>query len=77
MISSKCAQIIINAPSWIMKPISKMITNYYINKYAKIEICNYDNLEHIKEPVIFVCNHLSNSDGLILNKVLKNFNHTL
>lgn len=73
MINSKIASFILNAPSWIIKPISRMVTSFYIDKYAKIEVSNYRNLDKIEEPVIFVCNHLSNSDGLLLNKVLKRF----
>lgn len=73
MINKKAANIILNAPSFIIKPFSKMITDYYINKYARIEIDGIENLKNLEQPVIFVSNHLSNSDGLILNRVLKKF----
>ena len=43
----------------------------YMKKYAKIKILNKDKLDAVKGPVIFICNHLSNADGLILNKILK------
>ncbi|MCX7884881.1 MAG: 1-acyl-sn-glycerol-3-phosphate acyltransferase [Caloramator sp.] len=73
MINSKAANIILNTPSFILKPFSKIIIDYYINKYANIEVHGIENIKKINEPVIFVCNHLSNSDGLILNKILKKF----
>jgi 1-acyl-sn-glycerol-3-phosphate acyltransferase len=74
MLSPMIAKIILKMPSSIMKPISKIITNTYINKYANIKIIDEENLKLINEPVIFVANHLSNSDGLVLNKVLRKFN---
>lgn len=73
MLHPLMAKIILKSPSFIMKPISKIITNIYINKFASIKIINEENFSLINEPVIFVANHLSNSDGLILNKVLKKF----
>lgn len=59
-------------PSSVMKPVSKFIINTYLNKYANIIIENGDELNKTNGPVIIVGNHLSNSDGLVLNKVLKN-----
>lgn len=50
--------------------VSKGIDGY-IRKYANIKILNKEKLEKIEGPVIFICNHLSNADGLILNKILK------
>ncbi|MEW8954977.1 lysophospholipid acyltransferase family protein [Clostridium sp.] len=45
----------------------------YLNKYAKVEVLNKENLSLAKSPCIFICNHLSNADGLILNDVLKDY----
>ncbi|WP_034849054.1 lysophospholipid acyltransferase family protein [Clostridium hydrogeniformans] len=45
----------------------------YINKYAKVEVINKDNLSSVKSPCIFLCNHLSNADGMILNDLLKDY----
>lgn len=52
--------------------ITNSIVNKVISKYAKINVEGYDNLKDVPRPVIFICNHLSNADGLILNKVLAN-----
>jgi len=53
---------------------SKLLHNYVkrnIKKYANIKISGYDKVKNLKGPLIFICNHLSNSDGLLLNEVLK------
>ena len=68
--------IIIKILEWLPPQISKYMTgsaiNSIIKKYANINLDGYDNLKGIKGPIIFICNHLSNADGLVLNKVLKN-----
>lgn len=43
----------------------------YIKKYANLKIEGYNEVKKIDGPKIFICNHLSNSDGLVLNNVLK------
>ncbi|NRX18209.1 1-acyl-sn-glycerol-3-phosphate acyltransferase [Clostridium beijerinckii] len=50
---------------------SKKIVDNYIRKYANITVNGADNIDKVKKPRIFVCNHLSNSDGLVLSKMLK------
>lgn len=53
---------------------SKLLHNYVkrnIKKYANIKISGYDKVKNLKGPLIFICNHLSNSDGLLLNEILK------
>ncbi|KPU45286.1 bifunctional protein Aas [Oxobacter pfennigii] len=71
MISSKTAKIINFLPKPLLSKIAKMIVDGYLNKYARIRVINEGKLQEIKGPAIFISNHLSNSDGLILNKVLK------
>lgn len=48
----------------------------YIDKFAHIHVEGYENIQEIEGPCIFVCNHLSNADGIILNRVLKQFDPT-
>jgi len=49
--------------------------NFMVDKYADINIINGDIIERRKnKPTIYICNHLSNVDGVILNKVLKDNN---
>jgi len=58
-------------PDNIVTLISKRVVKGFLNKYADINIEGMENLENLKEPVIFISNHLSNSDGIVLNKVLE------
>ena len=58
-------------PDKIVLAIGKKVLNNYLKKYANIKIEGLENVNKADGPVIFVCNHLSNSDGLILSNVLK------
>ena len=58
-------------PEGVSVFIGKKIVNNYVKKYATINVENFDSIENVKGPKIFICNHLSNSDGLVLNKILK------
>ena len=49
----------------------KKVMYGYIKKYADLNIEGHEKIKNIKKPKIFICNHLSNSDGLVLSKVLK------
>ncbi len=55
---------------WVQFVSQKMVDRY-LNKYATLYIEGQERLETLKTPVLFVCNHLSNADGLVLNRVLK------
>ena len=71
MISPVILKIIEILPHKVVVYLSRKILNYYIDNYANIIVEGKENLQAIKKPVLFVCNHLSNSDGLILNRILK------
>lgn len=69
---SKTNEILIKVlPIPLVKVLSKVIIKKYINKYANIELKGKENLKKVKKPAIFISNHLSNSDALVLNHVLK------
>ncbi|HHX59963.1 MAG TPA: 1-acyl-sn-glycerol-3-phosphate acyltransferase [Epulopiscium sp.] len=76
MISATTAKIIKFLPDKCVTYISKRIVEKYLEKYAHINIEGSENLKGIKTPTIFICNHLSNSDGLVLDKVLKEIDPT-
>ena len=76
MISNTTAKIINILPNRFVTYISKKIVDKYLKKYANINIEGSENLKEIKTPTIFICNHLSNSDGLVLDKALKEINPT-
>lgn len=61
------------------KPLIIKFVRFYVNlqikKHARLDVKGLENLNcDFKRPYLFVCNHLSNSDGLVLNKVLENEN---
>lgn len=63
-------------PPKFVRYIANLIINQLINKYATIHIDGYENLKDVTRPILFICNHLSNAGGLVLNKVLSNENIT-
>lgn len=72
MISPKIAKLLDYLPESLVNVVARKIVNNIIKKYASLDVKGIENLNNIKKPVIFICNHLSNSDALILEKVLKN-----
>lgn len=71
MISPAASKFIGYLPKGLVRFLSKKILYGYIDKYANIKVSGMVNIKDIKEPMIFICNHLSNSDALILNKVFR------
>ncbi|MCR8645500.1 1-acyl-sn-glycerol-3-phosphate acyltransferase [Paenibacillus sp. N1-5-1-14] len=76
MISTTTAKIINSLPDKLVTYVSKKIVTRYLKKYANIKITGMENLKGIQTPTIFICNHLSNSDGLVLDKALKEVDPT-
>ncbi|WP_026477708.1 lysophospholipid acyltransferase family protein [Alkaliphilus transvaalensis] len=76
MISTTTAKMISMLPDKLVAYISKKVTDHYLKKYANINLQGRENLMGIKLPTIFISNHLSNSDGLVLAKVLKEIDPT-
>lgn len=71
MISPKLAKLISCLPDSMVRKISNRILKGYIDKYANIRIEGLENLNNIKKPILFISNHLSNADALIIDNVLK------
>lgn len=76
MISNRTAKMINFLPNRFVTFVSKKVVDYYLKRYANINIMGGENLKGIQTPTIFVCNHLSNSDGLVLDKALKEIDPT-
>ena len=76
MISITTAKILNILPDKFVTYISEKVVDKYLTKYTNIKIERSENLQGIKTPTIFICNHLSNSDGLVLHKVLKDIDPT-
>lgn len=60
-------------PKSLRKYITKKTTYYLVNKYADLKIKGIENIPD-NEPVIFIGNHLSNLDGLLLSKLFEERN---
>jgi len=58
-------------PKPILSKSLKTYINHQISKKANLTVTGMEHLTNQSGPYLFVCNHLSNSDGLILNKVLE------
>lgn len=71
MITPGMAKFISCLPKGLVDVLIKKILKGYLNKYADIRVTGLENLNSIKKPILFICNHLSNSDALVLNSVLK------
>jgi 1-acyl-sn-glycerol-3-phosphate acyltransferase len=71
MLSPITIKIIRMLPEGLIIKIARKIVNNYIRQNANITINGLENIDRVKGPKIFVCNHLSNSDGLVLSKVLR------
>ncbi|MDP4090109.1 MAG: lysophospholipid acyltransferase family protein [Bacillota bacterium] len=71
MISPRMAKLISYLPRRLVLYVYKKIVDKYMDEYANIKVSGWENVDSAKGPVIFVGNHLSNSDGLVLSRVLK------
>lgn len=70
MLSPITKKILAILPEGMVVSLAKKIVNNYIRKYANINIDGLEAVANVEGPIIFICNHLSNSDGLVLNKIL-------
>jgi len=71
MLSPIAVKIIKALPEGFVIKISRKIVDRYIKKYANITVNGINNIDKAEKSIIFVCNHLSNADGLVLSKILK------
>ena len=71
MLSPITTKIITILPEKLVIFIAKKITDNYLKKYANLKIEGFEKITEMSGPIIFISNHLSNSDGLVLNKLLK------
>lgn len=64
-------------PEGMVRYIGSKASEFLLKKYAKLEVKGKEILsERIGKPTLFISNHLSNVDGIILNKVLEKNNVT-
>ena len=65
------ANILVRLPDSIFKPIAGNLIGGCLNKYADLNVYGLDKIKKEEGPFIFIGNHLSNADGLVLDKVLQ------
>lgn len=63
-------------PKGIAEKVARFIVKNFILSKANIMVEGIDKGKNIKGPIIFICNHLSNADGVVLSEVLKQYDPT-
>lgn len=76
MISPVLARIIELLPDTLTGFLGKKILNMYLDKYGDMQVNGIENLNGVNNSIMFIGNHLSNSDALVLNKALKDYDVT-
>lgn len=71
MISPTMARILRIVPEKYLIKIAKGVATGYIKKHANLHIEGMENIDKAQGAKLFIGNHLSNSDGLILDYLLR------
>lgn len=71
MLSPTVVKIIKMLPEDMLVKITKMTVNRYLRKYANLDIQGLDNIDKVQGAKIFISNHLSNADGLVIDMMLR------
>lgn len=71
MLSPLVVKVLKVMPESLVIKFAQVKMRGYVKKYANLKIEGYEKLKEIEGPIIFICNHLSNSDGLVLNEILR------
>jgi len=60
-------------PDGLIRFTGRVVANHFLRKYVELDILGKEVLiDREKKPTIYIANHLSNIDGIILNSLLKN-----
>ena len=71
MLSPLAIKLIKILPESLVVKFTQTIVKGYIKKNARLKILGTEKLENLEGPFLFICNHLSNADGLVLDYILK------
>lgn len=63
-------------PSNVSHKLTRKYVQSNIKKYGNLKVEGFEKIKNIEGPIIFIANHLSNSDGLIINEILYGTNTT-
>ena len=69
-------KIMIMLPSSFRNKVARSYLNKKLKKNMKLTVEGIDNVKNVQGPIIFIGNHLSNTDGLVLSKVLSSYDPT-
>lgn len=67
----KLLDIFARLPLGMQQKLAHAYIDHQMKKHVKVQVRGKENLEGVASPCIFVANHLSNLDGVILMKLLK------
>lgn len=65
-----------SSPESVQRFVAKRGLKYIFTKIATVKLHNRENLPGKDEPILFVCNHLSNIDGPAIQSVLPEYDLT-
>lgn len=65
-----------SSPDSVQRFVAKIGLKYIFTKIATVKLHNRENLPGKEEPILFVCNHLSNIDGPAIQSVLSEYDLT-
>lgn len=71
MLSPLAIKLIKILPECLVVKFAQTIVKGYIRKNARLKIEGIEKIEKLEGPFLFICNHLSNADGLVLDYILK------
>ncbi|MGL5352294.1 MAG: lysophospholipid acyltransferase family protein [Clostridium sp.] len=71
MLSPIAVKIMRMMPETVLVKLTKMTVNGYLKKYANFDVQGLENIEKAEGAKIFIGNHLSNSDGLVIDMLLR------
>lgn len=65
------AKFVTSLPDFIFQPVGSQIIKNILKKNADLQVEGFENIAKVKGPIIFIGNHLSNADGLVMDKILR------
>lgn len=71
MLSPTVVKIMRMLPENLLVKLTKITVNRYLKRYANLDVQGLDNIDKAQGAKIFISNHLSNADGLVIDMLLR------
>lgn len=71
MLSPTVVKIMRMLPENLLVRLTKVAVNRYLKKYGNFDIQGLENIDKVDGAKIFIGNHLSNADGLVIDMLLR------